>query len=124
MKWFSLLGRLSAEKRLPRMAEEIAANSRGTIWSRIVDAASQMSRSEARGYVRARWADVVQEATDSYLSDNGKRVYDLRTQLVDLAIDAVVARAVADLFHGRSQTSIIRPNTIPMPVPVPVRRAA
>ncbi len=124
MKWFPLLGRLRTEKRLPAMAEEIAAHSRSTIWSRIVEAASEMSRNEARGYVRARSAEVIQEATDSYLREHGTLVSTLRAQLVELTTDVVVAQAISDLLRGRSQKSIIRTTTIPIPVPVSARRAA
>ncbi len=124
MKWFPLLGRVRTEKRLSAMAEEIAAHSRSTIWSRIVDATADMSRNEARGYVRARSAQVIQDAIDSYLIEHGNLVSTLRAQLVELTTNAVVAQAISELFRGRSQKSIIRTTTIPIPVPVSARRAA
>jgi hypothetical protein len=124
MKWFPLLGRLRIENRLPDMAEEIAAHSRSAVWSRVVDAASEMGRNEARGYVRARAAEIVNGAIDAYLLENGTLAGPVRLQLVELTTDQVVSRTVADLFHSRPQTSVIRRETIPMPVATPLRRAA
>lgn len=111
MKLLELLFPLHARRRLVRLASTIGRRSLPLAAAAVGDRMYSMTLPEARGYVRARARLAVQTEIDA-LSEGGQIVSPaLGHQLVELALDQVVGRIIAQRL-------------IEQPAPLHARRAA
>jgi hypothetical protein len=81
------------------------------VWQRVGERASTLPLAEARGYVRARSAAIVRRQVDLILLSHPDTSAVSRVQVLELALEAAVVRAV-DVLRTRSV------------MPVPRRQAA
>jgi hypothetical protein len=109
--WNWLFGNRHTE-RLHALADQLARESVSAVWVRVRKQAAGMGLSEARGYVRARAALVVQLAVQRELAHRGTRTWRPDPGLLlATTTDAVVRLVLKQLLDTQS-------------VPAQVRRAA
>lgn len=84
-----ILGRPS-EKKLALIAEEVAGRSRHKVWQRVNRRLEVMQSSEAKGYIRARSAVIVQRELDLALQHHSVHVAAQRAQVFDWASEAII----------------------------------
>ena len=90
MALFNVGTRSRSEERLSKLARRIAERSWSEVSRRILGLHSEMSSSEARGYIRARAAVVVQrEVNLAFMHDRRLRAVD-RCKLITMVTDALV----------------------------------
>jgi len=104
MRWLRFLLPIRQDARLAELAGRIAARNRPDIWERVYRRARTMDMAEARGYVRARVAAVIQPEVELALARSPKLAGRQRLRLVCLATEAAVTDAVAQLVAERSVT--------------------
>jgi hypothetical protein len=93
-----------------QLTVEIAGRSWPRIWQRVAHRAPQMTTAEARGYVRAHSASVVQELVAAALRSRPSLPASLADVLVERVTDLVLAQSAAEIQRMRRA--------------VPLRRAA
>ena len=72
-----------------------------------------MSPAEARGYIRARSFDLVQEGIERLVALRGPELAVVRNELIELSREELTRRVLKQVFESR-----------PLNAPVPLRRAA
>ena len=91
MSWFTMFTRFRRETKLVDLAEIIASRSRHAVWQRVCQRAPHMNVSEARGYIRARAANIVHFEVDQIVKDHLQTVTEeMRPRLIQMSTDAVV----------------------------------
>ncbi|MBX3414408.1 MAG: hypothetical protein KF708_17095 [Pirellulales bacterium] len=109
--WNWLFGRRHAE-RIRTLADQLARECVSGVWGRVSRRAPSMSLAEARGYVRARAASVVQAAVRRELGGRDEHVWQPDPSLLTSeTTDAVVRLVLKQVLDTK-------------PALVPVRRAA
>ena len=105
MNWFGLFARQRDDHRLVAIAESVASRCRHLIWQRVGQRIPTMVPAEARGYVRARGAAVIQRHVDQALFNESRLKPSQQDRLIELATDAVIrliesqAKATAPAVH-------------------------
>src|ERR1051325_6503225 len=87
-------GRLQA-----RLANEIAQRSRAEVWQRVEHRARTMRLAEARGYMRARAAEIIHREVDHALACQHGHASLNREQILNQSTDLVVTLLFRDLLH-------------------------
>jgi hypothetical protein len=89
------------QRRLARkaahIASEVAKRSVGPVLGRVRRRAATMRIAEARGYVRARALEIVHRELAAVQKGREKLEPALQTEIVGQAVEAVVARVMAEL---------------------------
>ena len=111
MSFASLLIRLFATHKPELLADRIASRSRQRVWDRVSHRMYALTGAEARGYVRARAAAIVEEETDRLIAEEGGKAAQQRMRILRDAGDSVI-RLVLEQAQISRQT------------PQPLRRAA
>jgi hypothetical protein len=93
--------RYRRERFLEELAGSIAAECRSAAGERVRVKAEAMSEAEARGYIRARTADLVESQT-KVRSAQHRLPPPLRSRIMVLAAERVVAGVLEDIAHGES----------------------
>jgi hypothetical protein len=67
-------------------AQRVAGRSRAVVWDRVSDRLTALGPTEARGYIRARAALVVQSEAQRLIEQEGQKLASIRPQIEALAI--------------------------------------
>jgi hypothetical protein len=98
----SILQRWFGDDRTARaLSLEAARRCETAVWQRVGDRATTMPLAEARGYVRARGAAIVRRQVELVLLSHPETSAVSRVQVLELALEAAVVRAV-DVLRTRS----------------------
>lgn len=90
MSFASLLIRLFASHKPELLADKIASRSRQRVWDRVSHRIHALTGAEARGYVRARVAAIVEEETDRLIAEEGGKAAQHRTRIMRDAGESVI----------------------------------
>jgi hypothetical protein len=90
------------ERFLEELAGNIADDCRLAAGDRVRVKAEAMSESQARGYIRARAADLIETQTKAWSAQH-RLDPPIRRRVVMLAADQVVAGVLEDISHHESQ---------------------
>ncbi len=90
MALLNLGKRSRSEERLARIANRIVERTRSEVTRRILGLRADMSNSEARGYIRARAAVVVQREVNLVLGRERRLRPSDRRRLIGMVTDALV----------------------------------
>lgn len=96
MNWLSWTPLLTAETKLARAADRLAALCQEQVWRLVQQRALAMSPAEARGYVRARAGLLVKRTVEAELA-RSRHLAGARERLLDLTTDQVVRLIGAQL---------------------------
>lgn len=96
---------------LRAMALQVAGPLQSLAWERTGARALDMTPAEARGYIRARSLDLVQDGIDRLLTLRGPELAVARNHLVELSREELVRGVLKQVFESR-------------PLHAPLRRAA
>jgi hypothetical protein len=86
---------------LAAMAERVACRSRLAVWQRVMHRIDTLGPIEARGYVRARAAAVIEVETDRLIEQEGARVARVREKIIDSASEMLIRMIVTQLEQRR-----------------------
>ena len=111
MNFTSLLVRLFATHKPDLLAEKVASRSRRAVWDRVSHRMHALSGAEARGYVRARAAAIVEDETDRLIAEEGGKAIQHRQRIIHDASEAVIRLMLEQVQISRRSA-------------VPLRRAA
>jgi hypothetical protein len=102
-----LLIRLFVSHKPEVLADKVATRSRQAIWNRVSHRIHQLAGAEARGYVRARAAAIIEAETDLLIAEEGGKVARYRDQIIQVAGDSVI-RLVLEQSQLSRQSSQLR----------------
>jgi len=105
----------SKRRRIAEAAAAIAQASQNLVWQRVSARSATMRASEARGYIRARAAQVIWSQVDLYLAHQRALGADSRGELIDLATTETLHMVVRQWVQTRPGVA---------PAHVATRRAA
>src|SRR5258706_8268489 len=77
----SLLQRLFVSHKPELLADQVATRSRPAVWDRVSHRMHALSGAEARGYIRARGAKVIERETDRLMEEDGGKAAGLRQRI-------------------------------------------
>jgi hypothetical protein len=103
MAMFGAFGRRRIERRVTQLAGEIARRSRQDVWHRVHHRIGPMSLAEARGYIRARAAEIVHDQTQAAMEQPSGVPARYRERLLDEATELVIQFVLADLLKLSQQ---------------------
>ncbi len=106
-----LLLRLFATHKPELLADKVASRSRLAVWDRVSHRMHAVSGAEARGYIRARGAAVIEVETDRLIAEEGAKAARHRDQIMQDASESVI-RLVLEQVHVSRRSAL------------PMRRAA
>jgi len=90
------------------MAERVANRGRMAVWQRVMQQLPALGPTEARGYLRARAAAVVQLETTKLIEQEGASVARLRSAIEDAAVEQLIRMITAQLEQRRMQIGMGR----------------
>lgn len=90
MNFTSLLLRLFTTHKPELLAEKVASRSRPAVWDRVSHRMHALTGAEARGYIRARGAAIVEDETDRLIAEEGGRTIQHRQRIVQDAGESVI----------------------------------
>jgi len=90
------------------MAERVASRGRMAVWQRVVHRLPTLGPTEARGYLRARAAAVVQHETTKLIEQEGSGVARMRQAIEDEALVQLIRMITAQLEQRRMQIGLSR----------------
>jgi len=90
MTFPGLLLRLFASHKPEVLAGKVATRSRTAVWERVSHRIHKFHGAEARGYVRARGAAIIERETDLLIAEEGAKVARYRDQILSTATDSVI----------------------------------
>ena len=85
-----LLTRLFANHKPEVLADKVATRSRAAVWNRVAHRIHQLAGAEARGYVRARGAAIIETETDRLIAEEGAKAARHRDQIIQTAEESVI----------------------------------
>jgi hypothetical protein len=85
------------------MAERVASRGRMAVWQRVMHRLPALGPTEARGYLRARAAAVVQHETARLIEQEGASIARLRPAIEEAAIQQLIRTITAQLEQRRLQ---------------------
>ena len=106
-----LLLRLFATHKPELLGEKVASRSRVAVWNRVSHRLHTLSGAEARGYIRARSAAVIERETELLIAEEGAKAARHRDQILRDAHESVI-RLVLEQSHSSRRSAL------------PLRRAA
>ena len=95
MLWTGLVRYVNGEAKLADLAEQTAARTRHAVWDRVRWQVGSMGQAEARGYVRARSALVLNREIDRMIRREGAVRVAARARLIELTTE-VLLQTVTD----------------------------
>ena len=99
--------RWTSQTKLPQIADEIAERCIDSVWQRVQHQVRKLAPAEARGYIRARGASVVQRHLVS-ASTRHEVVEHLRPHLHALTVEAVIQRVQRRIRESGGQRQFRR----------------
>jgi hypothetical protein len=90
MSFRSLLARLFTSQRPELLADKVAFRSRHAVWERVSRRIHSLSGAEARGYIRARGAAILEPETDKLIREEGGKAASLRDKILHGATETVI----------------------------------
>jgi len=108
MGFIERLTRRKTERLLEELTAQIAAFSYQTVRERLSPDAQQMSRAEARGYVRARAAAVIRQEVSRLLAVQPQAGRVDEAELILRATNDVVQRVTHELFYAQPMLRVVR----------------
>lgn len=91
MNLLSLFTRSPSAQHLHRVAQTIAGRVRHTVWQRVSHRSPSMSKNEARGYIRARAATIVDREVDQAIHRDRHLNASHHDKIANSVLDAIVA---------------------------------
>ncbi len=104
----SLFAHWLVTDKVSEFAERIAARSRQAVWQRVWQRVGTLGQAEARGYIRARAAAIIQQETDRLISQEGSRAGEIREKLLFVATDVVVKQLLQQSHQTRKTNAPLR----------------
>jgi hypothetical protein len=101
MGWPHTLVHWLISDRLAEMAQRVAGRSRLAVWQRVVDRVANLGPTEARGYIRARAAVVIQVETDRLIVQEGEKVGRMRQRIIAAASHSLVETIAVQVQQRR-----------------------
>ena len=108
MDWLHIFRPEQAARRIEDLALEVAERCRAAVRARIGQYSASMSRSEARGYVRARATGAVCCETDILMSRRNNLPSGMRAELIRQSTDHVIALVTHDLAAATVPRAVAR----------------
>jgi hypothetical protein len=100
-----LLIRLFTNHKPEVLADKVASRCRQPVWNRVSHRMHELNGAEARGYVRARAAAVIEGETDLLIAEEGVKAARHRDQILHAAGESVI-RLILEQAQIRRQSSI------------------
>jgi hypothetical protein len=85
-----LLHRLFTNHQPELLADQVASRSRPAVWDRVSHRMPELSGAEARGYIRARGAGVIEVETDRLIAEEGTKAARHRNEILHIAGESVI----------------------------------
>jgi hypothetical protein len=98
-----LVVRWLAGDRIEDLAERVAGRSRLAVWQRVVHRLSSLGPTEARGYVRARAAAVIEYETIQLIEQEGAAVARLRRPIEHAALELLINTIMVQVSQNHRQ---------------------
>ena len=92
---------LCASKQIGRVAVDITRRSYPTVWNRVRARVFKMSPAEARGYIRARAFEVIENEIDALMKYAPRLDSWFRLSVRDRAIEEITGLILADLSSSQ-----------------------
>ena len=108
MDWLHFFSPKQAARQIEDLVLEVAARCRAAVRARLGQYSASMSRSEARGYVRARAAVVVCCETDIFMSRRNNLQGGMRAELIRQSTDQVVSLVTHEMAAGTAPQAAAR----------------
>ena len=86
----SLLVRVFTSQRPEVLAAKVASRSRHAVWDRVSHRLHSLTGAEARGYIRARAAAVIEAEADRLIKEEAGKAAGLRERVLRDATDSVI----------------------------------
>lgn len=86
------------------MADRVASRGRMAVWQRVMQRLPALGPTEARGYLRARAAAVVQHETARLIEQEGASVARLRLAIEEAAVEQLIRTITVQLEQRRMQS--------------------
>lgn len=90
--------------KVAHLAERVAGRSRLATYQRVCDRLPTLGAHEARGYIRARAALIVNQEADRLIAQEGAAVQKMRSQLITAAMDSLVTAILTQAEQTRRAT--------------------
>jgi hypothetical protein len=98
-----LLIRLFANHKPDVLADKVASRSRLAVWDRVSHRIHAFAGAEARGFIRARGAAVIELETDRLIAEEGTKTARHRAQILQSAGESVIRLVLEQAqLSGRS----------------------
>ena len=108
MSFTSLLFRLFATHKPELLADKIASRSRRAVWDRVSHRIDALTGAEARGYVRARAAAIVEVETDRLIAEEEGSAARHRMRIVRDANESVIRLVLEQARISRRSAQLLR----------------
>lgn len=105
MEWVGMLRTWLVGPNFDAIAEEIAAQKRSDVWQRIQHNVGEMALAEARGYVRVKATNLIDQAVDQRVREE-PTLGPSASHLKQIAMDAVLRQAVVDIMRSQRNVEI------------------
>lgn len=89
------------------LAERVAGRSRQQVWQRIQHRIGSLTAAEARGYIRARSANVIEDELDRLITQEGAKAAGNRDRISALASEMLM-QSILTSTHAMRETRRIR----------------
>jgi hypothetical protein len=100
-----LLLRLFTNHKPELLADKVASRSRAAVWDRVSQRMHTLVGAEARGYIRARGAEVIERETDLLIAEEGTKAARHRDEILHAAGESVIRLVLEQAQLGR-QTAL------------------
>lgn len=104
----SLLVRLFTRHKPETLADKVASRSREAVWDRVSHRLHGLCGAEARGYIRARAAAIVEPETDRLIHEEGTDAIPFRERIVRDAKESVIRLVLEQAQWSRRSAASIR----------------
>ena len=108
MSFPSFLARLFTSQRPEILADKVASRSRQAVWDRVSHRIHSLSGAEARGYIRARAAAVIEPEADRLIRKEGGRAASLREKILRDATESVIRLVIEQVQISRQRAAAVR----------------
>ena len=99
-----LLTRLFANHKPEILADKVATRSRQAVWNRVSHRLHDLAGAEARGYVRARGAAIIEAETDLLIAEQGAKAARHRDHIIQVAGESVIRLVLEQAQVGWQST--------------------
>ena len=108
MPWIDMLLPVRRHARLKALADQIARASVEAVCRRVEHRLAELGPAEARGYIRARSAAIVEPMTDSLLTRHPARLNAHRERLIAMSRDEVIGQVLQRIRGRQRQVAPVR----------------